>query len=267
MVGCGAVPDHCCRCFATGDCAWQVPAAKTFGTAAVARGRHASDGGVHFSVGKRPEILACGFRLGRRIFHALMGRTCSRSHTSRAYRGWRGSRDTFRVSGHCGTRGPALLHDVPSVLFGVGMLLAASVAWSIVIIVARRARPAEDGLLMVSWQSIWACVLLVPAAIILDGAPSFSGEAADYASIAFVGVFATALAFVGTLWLASRISALAMSIGMLSVPALSILLSAILLQERPDTGTLIGLAAIVAGVAALKLSRPQSSDRHSWSSK
>ncbi len=154
---------------------------------------------------------------------------------------------------------PAALGGGEAMLFGIAMRLAASLAWSVVIIVARRAGPPRDGLLLVTWQALLASALLVPAALLIDGAPDFSGEAEGAAAIAFVGVFATAFAFIGTLWLASRVTALTMSVCMLSVPVLAILLSSALLGEVPGLATLAGLGAILAGVGLNARRRPQAS--------
>lgn len=155
---------------------------------------------------------------------------------------------------------PAFFESSPGIIYGVAMLAAASLCWSVVIVIARRAKPATDGMLLVTWQAILASVLVTPIAFLLDGAPDFSGTFEGYLSVGFVGVFATAIPFLGTLWLASRVTALAMSVGMLAVPFCSIILSYALLSETLDLATAVGLVLIAIGVSITLLKR-QTSNR------
>jgi drug/metabolite transporter (DMT)-like permease len=162
------------------------------------------------------------------------------------------------LAGVAALASPALLENTPSTLLGVAMLLLASMAWAAVIVFARQADPHPNALLAVCWQSICACLILVPAAVIIEGTPDFSGEMIGVVATLFVGVIATALAFIGTLWLSSRVTALTMSVGMLCVPVVSIALSAMMIGEAPDSLTLFALVCIIVGVAALTYGSPRS---------
>lgn len=143
---------------------------------------------------------------------------------------------------------PAFFETTSGMFYGVAMLVAASLCWSVVIVVARRAEATTDGVTLVTWQAILATAIVTPLAFLIEGPPDFSGELEGYISIGFVGLFATAIPFLGTLWLAARVSALTMSMGMLIVPFLSIILSYSLLAEALDFATSIGLAMIACGL-------------------
>jgi drug/metabolite transporter (DMT)-like permease len=131
----------------------------------------------------------------------------------------------------------------------VGMLVLASIAWAVVILVVRRSATPETGFALVPWQAAVAAVPLTGLALVLEGLPPWPADGLALSATLYVGLIATAFAFWATMLLASRVSAVAMAVGMLGVPALSVALSIIFLAESPTWDLLGGVSLVVLGIA------------------
>lgn len=139
-------------------------------------------------------------------------------------------------------------------LLGNGLLLLAALAWAGAILHVRghawRASPLE----LAPWQMLVGLVPLVGLAVALEGAPDVSWTA-EFLWIAFYnGPLASAFAFWAAVTVTRMLPAVTVSMAFLTVPAAGLLFSWALLGEPLTATNLLGLAAIMAGVAAA--SRP-----------
>ena len=132
-------------------------------------------------------------------------------------------------------------------LLAYGMLMAAAAAWAISIVFVRRHRFAATALALAPWQALAAALLLLPVAVLFEGAPPrITGAGA--ASLAYVGPVATAFAYWAVVEAGRHFRASTMSMALLAVPCVGILLSAATLGEAIRPSLVAGVLSIGAGI-------------------
>lgn len=141
---------------------------------------------------------------------------------------------------------PSLL-AAGSEAFAYGLLLAAAAAWAVSIVFVRSHRFTADALSLAPWQMLVAATLLLPVALLKEGAPPHLG-ANSLLSLAYVAPVATAFAYWGVVETGRRFPASTVSMALLATPALGLLLSAIVFHEPIGATLLVGLALIGAGI-------------------
>lgn len=139
--------------------------------------------------------------------------------------------------------------------FAYFLLLAAAAAWAVTIVTVRLHRFTATALALAPWQMLFAACLLLPLAIVVEGAPPAIG-ASGAASLAYVGPVATAFAYWAVVEAGRHFRAGTMAMALLATPALGILISAVALGE-PVGATLIGGALLVgAGIRLVTRASP-----------
>jgi drug/metabolite transporter (DMT)-like permease len=137
------------------------------------------------------------------------------------------------------------------------LLVAAAGAWSISIVFIRSHRVTATPLALAPWQMLIAAGLLLPVALLIEGAPpSITPSAA--ASLAYVGPIATAFAYWAAVESGRHFRATTMSMVLLAVPGLGILISALTIGETVGPSLIAGVLFIGAGIrlATLASLRP-----------
>ena len=127
------------------------------------------------------------------------------------------------------------------------MLLAASAAWAISIVVVRGHRFDASPLALAPWQMLIAAALLCPVAIIVEGRPHAIG-ARGIASLAYVGPVATAFAYWAVVEAGRAFRATTISMALLATPGLGLLISALTLHETVTTPLIAGIILVAAGI-------------------
>lgn len=141
------------------------------------------------------------------------------------------------------------------VVLGNGLVLLAAVAWAAAILHVRGHRWRSTALDLITWQMILACVLLVPAAYLLEGLPAPNWTPELGAVLLFNGPIATAFCFWASVTVTRSLPAVTTSLSFLGVPVTGVIASALWLRE-PLTASLIGgLALILVGIVLVNLSR------------
>jgi probable blue pigment (indigoidine) exporter len=118
-------------------------------------------------------------------------------------------------------------------------------------------RAGEGPLATTSWQLIAGGVVLIPFAIVVEGAPPRLDGAA-IAGFAYVGLVATALAF--TAWFAGLSRLPAATVGLIGLlnPVTGVLLGVLVSREVLTLKQFLGLALVLGGIM---LSRPRRGSR------
>ena len=142
---------------------------------------------------------------------------------------------------------PSLRPEGTRQLLAYGLLLGAAASWAISIVFVRRHRFAATALALAPWQTLAAALLLLPAAILLEGAPPPIGARAA-ASLAYVGPVATAFAYWAVVEAGRRVPANAMATALLGAPCVGIPLSAAIFGEAIGPSLVAGVLAIGAGI-------------------
>lgn len=139
----------------------------------------------------------------------------------------------------------------PRVLLGNAMLLAGALVWAGLIVQVRGHRFAGTPLSLAPFQFLVACVVLAPAALLLEaGAPVHFGPQLGLILL-YNGPIATAFCFWAMLTVTRALPAASTALGTLGVPAVGVLAGALALHEPLTPVVLGGLGLIVAGLATV----------------
>jgi probable blue pigment (indigoidine) exporter len=132
-------------------------------------------------------------------------------------------------------------------LWGVIASVAAMSMSSLGYVLAKRWGGDVDVLSLASWQLIAGGVMLVPVALIWEGAPPMLDGAA-LAGFAYVSIIATALAFVA--WFSGLRHLDAGTVGLIGLlnPVTGVLLGVLVAGETLATQQLMGLALVFVGI-------------------
>jgi len=132
-------------------------------------------------------------------------------------------------------------------ILAYGMLLAAATVWAISIVIVRAHRFTASTLALAPWQMAFAACLLLPLAILVEGAPQ-AIPVNGVASLVYVALIATAFAYWAVVEVGRHIPASTMSIALLATPSLGILISALTLGEAVVPSLVAGVALIGVGI-------------------
>lgn len=155
----------------------------------------------------------------------------------------------------CGLLGLAVMfnplafdwHDHQAV-FGNALVLAAAFAWAVAIVHARAHRWVNGPFELSPWQLLLASGVMCALALVVDGAPHITGWRGFSGLLAYGGVIGGGIAY----WLAGvvtrRLPAGVTSLGLLGVPVVGTLASALILRESLGWDVWLALALIVGGI-------------------
>lgn len=130
---------------------------------------------------------------------------------------------------------------------GYALLLGASLAWSVAILVTRRFPPQRPVMDLLPWCFGLGAVLLLPMALLREPAGGIGREAWPHA--AFVGAVAAPIGTWATIEAGRRLSGMLASLGFLVIPAFGLALSNLWLGEPLGWDVLLGGALILGSVA------------------
>jgi drug/metabolite transporter (DMT)-like permease len=130
------------------------------------------------------------------------------------------------------------------------LAVASGIAWGLGVVVTKRlqSRTRIDTLSLIAWQILFGGAALALLAF------AFPGPAADWNrelvfALVYNGVLVSALGWFLWFWALARLDAGLASFGILAVPVLGALFSALLLGERPSATEWSGMALIVLALA------------------
>lgn len=132
-------------------------------------------------------------------------------------------------------------------LVGYAMLVAAAALWGICIVYVRTHRFHATALELAPWQMLLASLLLLPLAILTDGSFPVIGIKGALA-LAYVGPFATALAYWAIVEAGRQLPASVISMALLTTPVLGTMVSALSFGEVVDDNLIGGMLLIGFGI-------------------
>lgn len=140
--------------------------------------------------------------------------------------------------------GPLEARSALSGLLGVtaGLLWAASAVWFVRAFLVR----GYDLLSVTTWQMVWGSLVLVALAVAFPGRIHVTPSLV--ASIAFLGIVATAIGWALWTLVLSRLPASVAGLGSLATPVVGVALSAAQLGEVPPRAELVGMVCIVVAL-------------------
>jgi drug/metabolite transporter (DMT)-like permease len=140
-------------------------------------------------------------------------------------------------------------HDGDAV-FGNGLVLLAALCWAANIVYVRAHRWVTPPFELAFWQALLASVVLAGVAWAAEGTPRVVWSPDLGWLLGYGGVFGIAVAYWAVVNVNRSLPAGVTSIGLLGVPVVGLLCSAAILHEPLSTPLVVGMALIVAGIAA-----------------
>ncbi|RBL86930.1 EamA family transporter [Streptomyces cavourensis] len=148
-------------------------------------------------------------------------------------------------------------HDGDAV-FGNGLVLLAALCWAANIVYVRAHRWVTPPFELAFWQALLASVVLAGVAWAAEGTPRVVWSPDLGWLLGYGGVFGIAVAYWAAVNVNRSLPAGVTSIGLLGVPVVGLLCSAAILHEPLSTPLVVGMALIVAGIAAGVLDKGRS---------
>lgn len=148
-------------------------------------------------------------------------------------------------------------------LLGVGLVLASACGYALGPVILRRKLGGLDAIATTGVSLVITALVLAPLAA-LD-LPSTTPSAGAFASVAVLGIFCTAMAFVLMVMLVDMAGPARYSVITYINPVIALALGIVFLGEEPGAGTLVGLALILVGswlATARRRARRSAADPH-----
>jgi drug/metabolite transporter (DMT)-like permease len=138
----------------------------------------------------------------------------------------------------------------PATVAGNAALLAAAVLWGLSIVHNRAHQWHATPFQLAPWQALLAAAILSGIAALLEGVPTIDWNARSVTLLLFAGIPGTALAYWAVAVASSNLPASTTSLGLLGTPAVSVIVSLVMLGEQPTIALVTALVLILGGVAA-----------------
>jgi drug/metabolite transporter (DMT)-like permease len=151
------------------------------------------------------------------------------------------------VAGALAIAAPSLRPASAGQALSYGLLMGAAGTWAISIVFVRSHRFSASPLELAPWQMLVAAGLLLPMALLVEGAPP-PIDPSGAASLAYVGPIATAFAYWAVVEAGRYFPASTISMALLAAPGLGIVISAVLLGEEIGMSLIAGAALTAAGI-------------------
>jgi drug/metabolite transporter (DMT)-like permease len=138
----------------------------------------------------------------------------------------------------------------------IGILLALGTAmnWAAGTVYLKWARPDADPIALTVWQLVVGLICLAILVPVVEGSLQVAqASTTAWIALVFSGVIGSGVAFFLWFTIVRRVPAMTAALGVLSVPAVGVVSSMILLGERPTVTDLIGFALIFAASACVLL--------------
>lgn len=135
-----------------------------------------------------------------------------------------------------------------NVLIGNGILLLAALSWAIAILCARYMNWTRTPLELISWQLLLGTIPVLALAFIEQPHPVFEWNHVLILSILYTGIFATAIAYWGTVLVSKELPAITTSLSLTIIPVIAVIFSSFWLHEPITLSIIIALLLILSGV-------------------
>jgi len=136
---------------------------------------------------------------------------------------------------------------------GNGLLLLAALVWALVIIHIRYSKWHLSPLQLAPWQMLIAFVLLTILGFYFEPHPQIHWSLHLLGLMLYIGPIATAFGFWGVTEISKRLPAVTTSLGLLGVPVVGLLSSALILGNALTLGIVIALLFILVGLGFISL--------------
>lgn len=141
----------------------------------------------------------------------------------------------------------------PNMLIGGGLIVSASLMWSIGLIHIRRHHWHSEVLDLLPWQLLVGVLVLMPIALMRESPAAITWTPGFVLLLLVSGPLASGLCVYGLIAASRALPAVSLSLMSMAVPTMSVVASMLVLGERPSLADLAGFAAIVGGIAIVSI--------------
>lgn len=136
-------------------------------------------------------------------------------------------------------------------LFGVAMLLLASLCWAISMLCARYMVWNKSPLELIPWQLLIGTIPMLMLAMWQEPFPAITWDMPLTMSLLYTGILVTGLSYWSGVIINKELPTIVVSLGFLLVPIVSLLVSAFSLHETITLPTLAAMGLIIAGIGCV----------------
>lgn len=157
------------------------------------------------------------------------------------------------VVGFAGTAiliGPDITDLTNANTLGELAVIAGALCYAVGTIIARQ-KLSGDPIVIASGQMIFAAAVAIPLTLAVDGVPSADVSLKAAMALLALGVFSSGVAYIIFFTLIQRVSATNVALVSYMIPVVATLLGWLILDERIGLNLFVGLALILAGMAAV----------------
>lgn len=137
------------------------------------------------------------------------------------------------------------------ILFGTGMLLLASLCWAISMLCARYMHWTKSPLELIPWQLFIGTIPILLLAWIKEPSLNVDWNPALILSLVYTGILVTGLSYWSGLVINRELPTTIVSIGFLTVPVFSLLVSALFMHEVITLSTATAIGLILLGLVCV----------------
>lgn len=143
--------------------------------------------------------------------------------------------------------------DDPKVFIGGGLIMLATLVWTVGLIHVRKHHWQGDVLSLIPWQVLVSVVVLTPFALFFEDPRAIIWEPAFAWQLVFSGAVASGLCVAAQVAAIRSLPAVSLSVSSAAVPAVGLLTSSLFLHEQATRTDLVGFALIAGGILVVGL--------------
>ena len=137
---------------------------------------------------------------------------------------------------------------------GLLLAVATGASWAAGTVYVKWAQIDGDQVTIAAWQLTIGFLIVAIGLVLVEGAPQFGrAHAPAWFGTIFTGIVGSGIAYFLWFKIIGRLSAMTASLGVLSVPVIGVLATALFLGELPTLPDMIGFALIFAAAACVLL--------------
>lgn len=143
---------------------------------------------------------------------------------------------------------PDFLNAASANLYGGLAVVGAAISYAFATIIARRHLKGQSHVTTSFGQMLMASIILIPASLLLDRPWTLTPTPIALGAIVTLAVLGTAFAYLMYFWLIANVGATRTSLVTFISPVIAVILGAVILGEKLEWTTGVGLVLIIVGV-------------------
>jgi len=143
--------------------------------------------------------------------------------------------------------------DNAEVFIGGGLIMLATLVWTIGLVHVRKHHWHGDVLSLIPWQILISVLVLTPIALVFEDPTTIIWEPTFAWQLLFSGAVASGLCVAAQVTAIRSLPAVSLSLSSAAVPAVGLITASLFLHEQPTSSDLSGFALIATGILVVGL--------------